>query len=174
MVMTNKNVQPLAAAQQRLVQAMMAYQRKTRESFANRMGGIAGAEHLTERDWALLEYVAERRLVGHADAVSYMRGKSNKAGMSEAAIAQAIARLCKKWGLLLGRRTKADERKKTLELTRKGLRVIQQRKEVRRDMYLRIFRTWKPDVDDPEFCERMATMFEHGTERADEVFATEI
>lgn len=156
----------------RLVQAIMGYARKTRQSWGNLMGGIPGGERLTERDWTLMEWIAEKGEVQHSDAVQFAKGKDPSAGNSDQAITQAIGRMSKTLGVLRGQRTKADERKKTLTLTKKGEQLIERRKQIRAEMYDKIFETWEP-LDDSDFCDKMTQMFLRGIANADKVFGNE-
>ncbi len=158
----------LTESQVALVKAMMAFARKTRQSWATRLGAVPGGERLSERDWTLLEWISEKGEVQFGDALKFMKGSTVAAGSSDAAITQAIGRMTKNLGLLRARRAKEDERKKRLEITKKGEKLMDQRREIREDMYLRIFATWEPL--DEDLCVRLTEMFLRGIEKADAVF----
>ena len=161
----------LAPEHEQLVQAMMGFARKIRQAWASRMGSVPGGERLTERDWTLCEWLSEKGEVPFGEAVRFAQGHSTGAGGSEAAVTAAIGRMSKEWGLLRARRTKEDERKKTVALTEKGRRLIAERAEIRREMYDRIVRCWQPFGK--EDCERMTRLFRNGLKQADEVFGHE-
>lgn len=161
----------LSEKQAALVQAMMGFARKTRQCWATRLGDVNGGERLTDRDWALLEWISEKGEVPFGEAVRYMRGKSGTSGASVPAVTQAIGRIVKGAGLLRAKRTLEDERKKTLTLTRKGARAMARRREIRDEMYLLIFKSWEPLDDD--LCEQITAMFLRGIQRADEIFGNE-
>lgn len=158
---------------EQLVQAMMGFARKIRQAWASHMGSVPGGERLTERDWTLLEWLSEKGEVSFGEAVKFAQGTVAKddAGGSEAAITAAMGRMSKEWGLLRAKRTKADERKKTVALTEKGRRLIAQRSEIRREMYDKIIQCWQPF--DKKDCERMTRLFRNGLKQADEVFESE-
>lgn len=155
-----------------LVQAMMRFARKTRQSWATRLGGVNGGERLTDRDWTLLEWISEKGEVQFGDAVRYMRGRSGSSGSSVPAVTQAIGRMVKGSGLLRAKRMREDERKKTLALTRKGELLMTRRREIRDEMYFLIFKAWEPLDDD--LCGRMTEMFLRGIKQADELFGNEV
>ncbi len=132
---------------------------------------MPGGEGLTDRDWTLLEWISEKGEVSFGDAVTYMRGKAGVSGASIAAITQAISRMSKRLGLLRAKRTKEDERKKTLTLTKRGEELMERRRSIREEMYYLIFECWAP-LDD-ELCKDMTEMFLRGIRRADEIFGNE-
>lgn len=154
-----------------LVRAMMGFSRKIRQRWASRMSGIPGGERLTERDWGLLEWVVEKGTVQFSEAVQYAKGDAKSVGSSEAAVTAAIGRMSKEWGLLRTKRTKEDERRKTISPSEKGRRLVGQRDAIRNEMYAKIIESWKPL--ERGLCRQVTAMFERGLERADVVFGND-
>lgn len=167
----------LTDVQKKLVQAMMGYGGKTRGAWASRMGGIPGAERLTDRDWALVEWLSDQKgEVPHSEAVKYLAGKADSGDSGEQekrekAVTQAISRLRKDLGVLRTPRTKEDERRKTVALTAKGERFMEQRRAIREQMYQLIFESW--GNPDDQLCKRMTELFLLGIRNADKVFGNE-
>ncbi len=148
----------------------MGFARKTREAWASRLGNIPGGERLTDRDWTLLEVLSERGEIPFSEAVQIASGSVKGTGGSHAAITAAIGRMSKEWRLLTTKRTKEDERKKTVAITEKGRKLIEQRITIRRDMYEKIFKCWQPFENEKRDCELMTRLFQNGIKNADEVF----
>ncbi len=156
---------------EQLVQAMMGFAAKIRHASASRIGSIRGGERLTERDWTLLEWLSEKGEVPFGDAVRFTQGSVSGAGGSEAAITAAMGRMSKDLGLLRAKRTKEDERKKTVALSAKGRRLVAERSAVRRELFENVIQCWQPlDAKD---CEHLTRLFKDGLRRADEVFGSD-
>ena len=77
--------------------------------------------------------------------------------------------MSKEWGLLRTKRTKEDERKKTIAITENGRKLLEQRTAVRKAMFQAIIRCWQPF--EKEDCERMTRLFENGLRQADVVLS---
>lgn len=154
-----------------VVKAMMGFGAKIREAWANRLGNILGGERLTDRDWTLLEVLNERGETPFSEAVKIASGSAK--GGSQAAVTAAIGRMSKQWKLLTTKRTKEDERRKTVTVTPKGKRLLEQRATIRAEMYKKIFECWQPFENEESDLEVVARLFRNGIENADEVFGND-
>ncbi|MCC7315413.1 MAG: winged helix-turn-helix transcriptional regulator [Planctomycetes bacterium] len=155
-----------------VVDAMMGFGVKVREAWASRLGNIPGGERLTDRDWTLLEVLDERGEVPFGEAIKIV----SKSPKEKSAVTAAIGRMSKA-RLLTTRRTKQDERKKTVSLTDKARKLIHQRRAIRPEMYEKIFKCWEPCWDsieqEKQDCSILAKLFRHGIEHADDVFGAQ-
>lgn len=156
-----------------VVDAMMGFGVKIRGAWANRLGNIPGGERLTDRDWTLLEVLDERGEIPFSEAIKSV----SKSPKEKSAVTAAIGRMSKA-RLLTTKRTKADERKKTVSLTGKARELVARRRAIRPEMYEKIFKCWEPcwesieqEVQD---CSTLTKLFQHGIKCADEVFGIEV
>lgn len=147
----------------------MGFDVKVRSAWANRLGNIPGGERLTDRDWTMLEILDERGEVPFSEAIKVV----SKSPKEKSAVTAAIGRMSKA-GLLTSKRTKEDERKKTVKLTAKAKILVEKRRAIRPDMYEKIFKCWEPCWESIEQekkdCSTLAKLFQHGIKIADEVF----
>lgn len=156
-----------------VVKAMMGFGAKVREAWANRLGNIQGGERLTDRDWTLLEVLNERGEIPFSEAVKIASGSAKGSGGSQAAVTAAIGRMSKQWKLLTTKRTKEDDRKKTVAVTEKGKKLLEQRVAIRAEMYKKIFKCWEPFENEKEELAVVARLFRNGIRNADEVFGND-
>lgn len=153
---------PLTSDQVELVIAMARFARKYRQEWTDRMDWLGAGSWMSERDWILVQEVSAKGAIPFADAVTFAQRNRRGTGISEAAIAQGIARMVKD-GLLKSERTQQDERRKLITLTRKAKALLVKREAVRQDMFALVIAAWQP-LETNE-CQRVRDMFLRGLAR---------